>query len=94
MDFYGYLLSEMGYEVSETSYFLVCNADRTATKFAGKLDFQEVLIPYSWNSEWIPEKVTEMIELLNSAEVPEAHFSCKNCAYARQRSNFDAMKIS
>ena len=89
MDFYGYLLSEMGYEVSETSYFLVYNADRTATKFAGKLDFQEVLIPYSWNSEWIPEKVTEMIELLNSETVPEGNLSCNNCAYARQRALFE-----
>ena len=29
MDFYAFLLKEMNFEVDETSYFLVCNADRT-----------------------------------------------------------------
>ena len=84
----------MGFVVSSISYFLVCNANRNANQFAGKLDFEEVLIPYNWNSMWIPGKIKQMIEDLNSAEVPEAHFSCKNCAYARQRSNFDSMYIS
>ena len=91
MDFYGYLLSEMGHEVSEISYFLVCNANRKANQFAGKLDFEEVLIPYEWSSIWIPKSVNEMTELLNSEEVPEGNFSCKNCAYARQRSNYEAL---
>jgi ATP-dependent exoDNAse (exonuclease V) beta subunit len=36
MDFYAYLLQQMGFEVSETAYFLVCNADRTAKGFFGK----------------------------------------------------------
>ena len=37
MDFYGYLLSEMGHDVSDTFYFLVCNANRKADGFFGKL---------------------------------------------------------
>ena len=93
MDFYGYLLSGMGFKVSAMSYFLVCNADRNANQFAGKLDFNEVLIPYQWYSEWIPKRVNEMIDLLNSDEAPKGNFSCKNCAYARQRSKFDAPRI-
>ena len=89
MDFYGYLLSEMGFKVSEMSYFLVCNADRNAAQFAGKLSFREVMIPYRWNSGWIPQKISEMIDLLNSDNIPEGHFSCKNCAYAKQRAIFE-----
>ena len=85
MDFYGYLLSEMGHDVSETFYFLVCNANRKADGFFGKLDFEEVLVPYKWSSNWMPEKVREMIDCMNSEEIPEANLSCKNCAYARQR---------
>ena len=94
MDFYGYLLSGMGFMVSAMSYFLVCNADRNANQFAGKLDFNEVLIPYQWNSEWIPKRVNEMIDLLNSDDAPEGNFSCKNCAYARQRTHFDAPRTA
>ena len=89
MDFYGYLLSEMGFQVSEMSYFLVCNADRNAAQFDGKLSFSEVMIPYRWNSGWIPQKISEMISLLNTDNIPEGHLSCKNCAYAKQRATFE-----
>ena len=82
MDFYGYLLVQMGFEVSEASYFLVCNANRNAEIWL--FDFQS-LIPYHWDSDWIPSKIQEMINLLNSERIPEGHTSCKNCAYARQR---------
>ena len=85
MDFYGYLLSEMNFDVSDTFYFLVCNANRKADGFFGKLDFEEVLVPYKWNTEWIPRKVSEMINCMNSEEIPESNVACKNCAYAKQR---------
>jgi len=85
MDFYAYLLQQMGFEVEETAYFLVCNADREAEGFNGEMKFQEVLIPYRWNSDWIHSKVSEMIDLLNDNSAPDANSSCKNCAYARQR---------
>jgi len=86
MDFYAFLLQQMGFEVEDTAYFLVCNADREADFFNGEMRFQEVLIPYRWNSGWIHNKVTEMIYLLNENNAPDANPSCKNCAYARQRS--------
>ena len=89
MDFYGYLLSEMGHDVSETFYFLVCNANRKADGFFGKLDFEEVLVPYKWKAQWIPKKVSEMIDYMNSEEIPESNVACKICAYARQRGNME-----
>jgi hypothetical protein len=85
MDFYTYLLQQMGFEVAETAYFLVCNADRTAEGFYGEMKFSETLIPYNWNTDWIHGKVSEMIELMNNDIIPDAHPSCKNCAYAHQR---------
>ena len=89
MDFYAYLLQQMGFEVEKTAYFLVCNADREADGFNSEMKFQEVLIPYQWNSDWIHGKVTEMIDLLNDNNAPDANPSCKNCAYARQRAIFE-----
>ena len=79
----------MEFEVEDTAYFLVCNADREASGFNGKMKFQEVLIPYQWNSDWIHGKVREMIDLLNDNNTPDANPSCKNCAYARQRALFE-----
>lgn len=89
MDFYAYLLQEMGFDVAETAYFLVCNADRGAEGFFGKMDFSETLIPYNWSSGWISGKVSEMIDLMNNDQIPEGNPSCKNCAYARQRAAFE-----
>ena len=56
------------------------------------MKFQEALIPYNWSASWIDNKVRKMINLLNSAGIPSGHPSCKNCAYARQRSVIDKLK--
>ena len=85
IDFYAYLLQEMGFDVSDVAYFLVCNADRQAPGFNGKLTFHETLVPYPWSSDWIEPAVEEMIRTLNSTQVPDSNRSCENCAYARQR---------
>jgi len=91
MDFYAFLLQRMGFDVSDTSYFLVCNADRSAKGFYGEMKFSETLIPYKWNAAWIPGKVSEMINLMNSSQIPDAHSSCKNCAYAAQREEINSV---
>ena len=88
MDFYAFLLKEMGFSVDPIAYFLVCNADRAADGFYGKMNFSETLIPYRWSSDWIPEKVQKMLDTMNSSAIPDSNPSCKNCAYAYQRSLF------
>ena len=90
MDFYNYLLQGMGYKTSATSYFLVVNVDKTVDGFHGNMKFSETLIPYQNDISWIPEKVKEMIKLMNQEEVPERHESCENCAYAKERSLFES----
>ena len=90
MDFYAFLLIQMGFEVDETAYFLVCNADREANGFYGEMKFQEALIPYYWSADWIDTKMRDMITLLNSTEIPDGHLSCKNCAYAKRSAEIEA----
>ena len=65
---------------------------READGFNGEMKFQKVLIPYQRNSNWIHGKITEMIELLNDNNTPDANPSCKNCAYALQRSKYEMLK--
>jgi len=84
MDFYAYLLSGMGFDVHPTSYFLVCNAKRDDDGFHKTMNFDEYLVPYNWNSDWIESKVDEMVALMNQHEIPEANECCKNCAYSEQ----------
>ena len=85
LEFYSFLLNKMGFNVSSMGYFYVCNADRQASSFEGKIVFDETLIPYELNTNWIEEKILEMLSILNSYKIPAANPSCENCAYARQR---------
>ena len=84
MDFYAYLLSGMGFDVHQTSYFLVCNAKRDDQEFKKRMNFDEYLVPYNWNIDWIDNKIDEMINVMNCKQVPEQNLSCKNCAYSEQ----------
>ncbi len=84
MDFYAYLLSGMGFDVHSTCYFLVCNAKRDEDGFHKTMSFDEYLVPYTWNIDWIENKVDEMVSLMNQHEIPEPNESCKNCAYSDQ----------
>ena len=84
MDFYAHLLSGMGFDVHQTSYFLVCNAKRDDQEFKKRMNFDEYLVPYNWNIDWIDNKIDEMVSLMNSRQVPEQNLSCKNCAYSEQ----------
>jgi len=84
MDFYAYLLFKMGFDVHKTSYFLVCNAKRDNNEFNKRMNFDEYLVPYNWNIDWIENKIDEMINLMNNSVIPEPNPSCKNCAYSEQ----------
>ena len=91
MDFYAYLLTEMGFEVFPTAYFYVCNVDRHAEGFFGEMKFYETLVTYDWDVSWIPKKVQKMIDLMNSIDLPRSNESCENCAYALQRASHDLL---
>ena len=84
MDFYAYLLDQMGFKVEPISYFLVCNALHNDEGFFGRMNFSQTLIPYKVNTDWIEDEVNGMIEVLNSKEVPDPNPCCKNCAYVNQ----------
>lgn len=86
LDFYAYLLTNMKFKVAAEGYFYVCNGLRDQPDFNGRILFDETIVPYSVNFEWIPEKIHMMIEVLNSPNVPKENVSCENCAYTRQRS--------
>jgi len=48
--------------------------------------FDEYLVPYKWSNDWIESRLDEMGTLMNRSEIPESNPSCKNCAYANQKS--------
>tara|TARA_Y100000589_G_C26838727_1_gene501078 strand:- start:99 stop:353 length:255 start_codon:yes stop_codon:yes gene_type:complete len=82
----------MGFKVDEISYFLVCNANIEEEEFNKKINFDEFLIPYKWNVDWIEDELEKMLELMNSKQIPKANKACKNCAYAEQYASLFCQK--
>ncbi|MDC0628510.1 PD-(D/E)XK nuclease family protein [Pelagibacteraceae bacterium] len=83
MDIYVHILRKMKFEVSDLSYFYVCNGEKTNDKFDNKMDFKTTLIPYQTNTTWIEEKITEMKEVLHLETPPEIELACEKCAYLK-----------
>lgn len=81
LDFYAFVLSKMGFDVSCKGYFLVCNADKSLENFNNSLKFDTHLIEYEVQTDWIAPKITEMKDLLDCETVPDRNPYCENCAY-------------
>ena len=74
----------MGFDVANTSYFMVCNGEKTGDRFDAKMDFTITLIDYETNVSWIPDKITNMKSVLDSNVLPDRNLNCENCAYLVQ----------
>jgi hypothetical protein len=81
MDIYVHILRKMNFEVSDRTFFYVCNGEKTNEKFDNKIDFKTTLIPYRVNTSWIEEKLIEMKNVLNLDEPPKIEKTCEKCAY-------------
>tara|TARA_B100001057_G_scaffold433067_1_gene461690 strand:+ start:87 stop:899 length:813 start_codon:yes stop_codon:yes gene_type:complete len=89
LEFYSYLLNKMGFEVDETGYFVVCNADRSKENFEKVMSFDELLVPYKLDTSWIETKLDYMIRVLNKKIKAKSNESCMNCAYQRERKKIE-----
>ena len=81
MDIYVHILRKMNFKVSNTTYFMVCNGEKTNEKFDNKIDFKTVLVPYESDPSWIPSKIKDMKKTLESDEMPEYNEDCESCVY-------------
>ena len=81
MDIYVHILRKMDFDVSDRTFFYVCNGEKTNDKFDNKIDFKTTLIPYRVNTSWIEEKLIEMKDVLNLDKPPETEKTCEKCAY-------------
>ena len=88
MDVYVHILRKMKFEVSDTAYFLVCNALKTSEKFDAKLHFDLTLVPYKTDTSWVESKIIEMKKTLELKEVPEINKYCEKCMYLHTGKQF------
>ena len=81
MDIYVHILRNMDFKVSDTTYFMVCNGEKTNDFFENRIDFKTVLVPYKSDPSWIPDKIKEMKKVLDNENLPEYNINCESCAY-------------
>lgn len=81
MDIYVHILRQMGFKVSDMTYFMVCNGDKDYENFDAKINFTITLVPYQSDCFWIPPKIKEMKAVLNSKTVPGHNINCEKCIY-------------
>ena len=94
LDFYAYLMKGMDdlkYEISSDSYLYVVNGLDVEEGFNAKIKFSETLIHHEIKTDYLDDEIQNMIDVINSTNVPQGNKSCKNCAYARQRSKTDTL---
>ncbi len=85
LDFYQWLLRQLGFKVSTTSYWLYCTGRPGADAFNQRLEFDARLIPYESNDSWIEGTLEQLLDDLRAEGLPESNESCEHCAYTEQR---------
>ena len=88
MDIYVHILRKMNFDVSDMSYFYVCNGEKTNNKFENKINFTSTLIPYKVNTSWIEGKLLEMKKVLDLDVPPDVVPTCEKCAYLKGGKNY------
>ena len=88
MDIYVHILRKMNFNVSDISYFYVCNGEKTKNQFENKMEFKTTLVPYNTNTSWIEDRLKEMKAVLNLDSPPGVEPSCEKCAYLKGGKNY------
>ena len=88
MDIYVHILRKMNFNVSDVSYFYVCNGEKTNNKFGNKMDFKSTLVPYKVDTTWIEGKLSEMKKVLELDSPPDVVPTCEKCAYLKGGKNY------
>jgi hypothetical protein len=81
MEIYQWIFKKLGFDVSDTGYFLFANATRNRPGFAGKLEFDMSIIPYQGNINWIDRAIYDIKQCLDSDQVPDSNPDCQHCRY-------------
>ena len=71
----------MGFRVSDTAYFMVCNGEKTPDRFDANMQFVVKLVDYQVDTSWVGSRIREMKQIMDSPDIPEINPHCENCAY-------------
>jgi CRISPR/Cas system-associated exonuclease Cas4 (RecB family) len=93
LEIYQWLFRKNGFDVSDTAYFVYVNGDKNRPRFDNQINFSSVIIPYDGDSSWVDGTITNLLQTLNSSELPESDGSCKHCSYRMQAASVENWKL-
>jgi CRISPR/Cas system-associated exonuclease Cas4 (RecB family) len=81
MEIYQWIFRKLGFEVSETGYFVYANGDRSKDSFNNKLEFKIKVIPYKGKTDWIEKALENIKNCLDDDRIPKEKDTCEYCKY-------------
>ena len=81
MEIYQWLFKQNGFKVSDIGYFVYVNGKTDKEALDGKLEFDVSVIPYSGNTDWIPQVLQNIKACLLDERIPKASKDCDYCSY-------------
>ena len=81
MEVYQWLLRQNGFTVSDTGYFVYCNASQDEKAFDGVLKFDITLVPHVGDVSWIEQTLLAIKDCLDSDDIPASSKECDYCRY-------------
>ncbi len=85
VEIYEWLFRRNGFRVSDTAYFVYCNADTSKPAFQSELAFDLKIIPYRGDDSWIDKTIVELRNCLLSPDLPDSGPECEFCDYFNRR---------
>ncbi len=87
MEIYQWIFKKMGFNVSNTGFFLFANATKNRPGFHSKLEFETSIIPYNGDISWIESTILNIKKCLNSNQIPKSSENCQHCQYRKLINN-------
>ena len=81
IEVYQWIFKRLGFDVSQTGYFLFANATRHRPGFDGKLEFENTIISYEGQTDWIEPLIYDIKKCLDAGQAPASGKECQYCAY-------------
>ena len=82
VEFYQWLFTQKGFEVSSTSYFVFCSAFyKNIENFNEELKFKIELLSYEGDFSWVDDTIINIKNTLESEDAPDSDPNCKHCIY-------------
>ena len=81
-EIYSWILSKLGLDVDNTSYFFYVNAKPAQEVFNNNLEFEYAIIPYKTEDyNWVENTIVEIKNFLETNKIPSSNQECDLCKY-------------